>query len=143
MIKIITAIDTFPVRHPVLREGKPLDTCHFEGDNSENTIHFGYYVDEILVGVVTLSKESNSLYDYNHQYRVRGMAVLDSFRKRNIGKKLIEHCESFVIENNGEIIWFNARKIALDFYKKVGYEIYGDGFEIADIGLHFVMFKTF
>ena len=34
-IKKISALETFPVRHPVLRAEKPIESCHFEGDDLE------------------------------------------------------------------------------------------------------------
>ena len=32
-IKKINSIDTYPVRHEVLRKGKPIETCQFKGDS--------------------------------------------------------------------------------------------------------------
>ena len=63
-LKEITALDTYSVRHPVLREGKPLESCHFEGDNLQSTIHLGLYINCALIGVVSLFKNKNEAENY-------------------------------------------------------------------------------
>ena len=42
IIKNISANETFLVRHPVLRAGKPIENCKFDGDELETTQHFAY-----------------------------------------------------------------------------------------------------
>ena len=42
-----------------------------------------------------------------------------------------------------DIIWCNARLGAFNFYKKLGFEVIGDIFNIKDIGPHYYMFKKF
>ena len=55
-IRTISALDTYVVRHPVLRPGRPRETCAMGGDDREDTIHLGAYgvVNDQLVGVATL-----------------------------------------------------------------------------------------
>ena len=71
------------------------------------------------------------------------MAVLDSYRKRGIGAALVKHVEAVAITDETELIWFNAREVAVPFYENLGYKIIGNAFLIGDIGLHYVMFKLF
>ena len=40
------------------------------------------------------------------------------------------------------MVWCNARINAVAFYKKEGFKIIGDEFEIPDIGPHFLMAKN-
>ena len=141
MIKQITTLETFAVRHPELRAGKAIETCYLEGDNLESTKHFGYFINEKLVGVATLFNENSELFRDNEAYRLRGMAVLKEYQKEGFGKMLIDYCEKISLENKGNLIWFNARIAAVGFYEKLGYKIIGDSFEIGDIGQHYVMFK--
>ena len=56
-IKIINAAQTFPVRHPELREGKPVESCAFDGDLHESTLHLGAYLGLELVGVASFMKQ--------------------------------------------------------------------------------------
>ena len=136
----ISSNDTISIRHQVLRQGKPIETCHFDGDNLESTIHFGFFVNKILIGVISCFK-NNSIFDSENQYQFRGMAVLESFQNQGIGKKLVIYSENYLATKNTNLIWFNARFVAISFYQKLGYLIDGDGFEIGDIGEHFLMFK--
>lgn len=143
LIKEIPALETFSVRQPVLRPGKNIETCHFEGDNLETTKHFGYFEEETLAGIASLFKSSSDLFQDKEQFQLRGMAVLSDFQKKGIGEKLVNYAESDSKNRNGKLMWFNAREIAIPFYQKLGYEIIGQPFDIGDIGRHFVMFKKF
>lgn len=69
------------------------------------------------------------------------MAVLENFQKQGFGEKLIKHSEAFITSQESSLIWFNARKNAVGFYEKTDYQIIGGAFEIADVGIHYVMYK--
>jgi len=141
VITKISAQDTFDVRHPVLRKGKPLESCRFDGDELATTQHFGIYENHQLEGVISLFEHQNPLFDYPHQIQIRGMAVLENHQGKGYGRMLVEHCEALLRQSATELIWFNARENAVSFYRKLGYETIGDSFEIAGIGKHYVMWK--
>jgi ribosomal protein S18 acetylase RimI-like enzyme len=132
---------TFSVRHPILREGKPIENCYFEGDEIETTKHFGLFVDKKIVGVVSVYINKNTNFKTDNQFQIRGMAVLKNYQMKGFGDLLVNHCENYVREQNGHLIWFNAREIAVGFYEKLNYVKYGDPFLIADVGIHFKMYK--
>lgn len=140
-IKQITSQETFAVRLPVLRPGKPIDSCIFDGDTLNTTAHFGIYDDEIIVGVTSIFQTSTPLLSQKQQFQLRGMAIVDSHQKRGLGDQLVQRAEQYVKENNAEVLWFNAREIAVGFYKKMGYKTIGEPFAIGDIGIHYVMYK--
>ncbi len=143
MFKIIEigALETFSVRHPVLRFGKPIESCHFEGDNLQTTKHFGLFYNNQLSGVISVFEAKNSLFEEENQFQIRGMAVLKQFQKKGFGVALLKHCENYIQNKKGSVIWFNARENAIGFYEKSGYMKRGDSFEIETIGRHFVLFK--
>lgn len=141
IIKKITATETYSVRLPVLRKGKPIESCHFEGDDLETTQHFGLYLSQELVGIISLFKKNNPSFLEKNQYQIRGMAVLENHRKKDFGKALIVHSEEESNNQDVDLIWFNARMEAIGFYEKMGYQIKGIPFEIPDVGEHIVMFK--
>jgi len=143
MIKEILASEAYVVRHPVLREGKPLDSCHFDGDHIDTTFHLGYFVDETLAGVVTLLEQSHLEISSNRPFQLRGMAVLLKFQKRGIGYALVKKAEECILQKGGTQIWMNARIIAVGFYENLGYQIIGTAFEIPIVGTHYVMVKQF
>jgi ribosomal protein S18 acetylase RimI-like enzyme len=140
-IKKITSQETFPVRQPVLRPGKPVESCIFEGDDLPTTAHFGIYDENTIIGCLSVFKYPNAFFASQDAFQIRGMAVLPSHQKKGLGEKLMEAAEDYIKQQNGRTIWFNAREIAVGFYKKLGYAIEGEPFDILDIGPHYVMFK--
>ena len=139
-IKPITAAETYPVRHPVLRAGQNLASCKMEGDDLPETYHFGGYLDEKLAGVASFMAEPNAHF-VGAQYRLRGMAVLSEHQNTGTGKELLLYGEQFLKDQNIDLLWFNARVDAFPFYKKMGYTVIGTPFEIEPIGTHYLMFK--
>ncbi len=137
----ITATDTYPIRHIVLRVGKPIESCHFEGDELVSTCHLGYFLNNQLIGVISLFEAKNLLLGGEKSFQIRGMAVLDSHQKKGIGYALIKEAEAFCKKQKTTLIWFNARTSAVGFYKTMDYEIVGPEFEIKDVGPHFLMYK--
>jgi ribosomal-protein-alanine N-acetyltransferase len=140
-IKEITATTAYDVRHPVLREGKPLDSCRFDGDDLPTAFHLGYYINNQLVGVVTLLEKKHAEVTVEKAFQLRGMAVLHDFQKRGIGDALVKKAEEMILARGGTFIWMNAREIAVRFYEKLGYKKHGNPFSIPKIGLHYVMTK--
>ncbi|HZW63924.1 MAG TPA: GNAT family N-acetyltransferase [Flavobacteriaceae bacterium] len=139
-IKCISAQETYKVRHPVLRENKPWEMCALEGDNKEDTLHLGLYCSSQLIGVATFLKNACKLFSDTEQYQLRGMAILQSHQGKGLGHLLLEKGE-FLLQNKCTLIWCNAREKAVSFYKKHGYNILGESFEIEDIGIHYKMYK--
>lgn len=140
-IKEISALETIIVRHPVLRFGKPIESCRFEGDYLPTTIHFGLFYEDQLSAVISVFETKNILFLEENQFQIRGMAVLEQYQKKGFGVALLKFCENRIRNKMGEIIWFNARETAIGFYEKSDYQKSGNGFEIADIGIHYVLFK--
>ncbi len=137
----ITSIDTYPVRHSVLRVGKPIGSCHFDGDDLPSTLHFGAFSNEQLVGVISLFKIGNTTFLKQKSFQIRGMAVLTAYQKQGIGEALVSEVENFCFTQKATLIWFNARSSAIGFYKKMGYESRGIEFEIKGVGPHYLMYK--
>lgn len=141
-IKKITAKETFAVRHPVLRQGKPIESCMFDGDNLETTFHLGIFHKDKLVGISSFLMSKHPLLSQEFQYQLRGMAVLNAYQNLGLGKLILNHGENLLKKQNIQIVWCNAREKAVNFYKKNDYKIIGLPFDIKDIGKHFVMYKT-
>jgi GNAT superfamily N-acetyltransferase len=142
-IKKINFLETFPIRSAVLRQGKPMETCAFLGDDALETTHFGLFFENNIIGVASVFKISNDNFDIKNQYQLRGMAILEAYQSSGFGKLLIEEIFNFIESNQVELLWFNARETAVLFYEKLGYRKKGPSFEIPDIGTHFLMYKYF
>ncbi|KOS08323.1 acetyltransferase [Flavobacterium akiainvivens] len=141
-VKIISPTETFAVRHPVLRPGKPIETCIFDGDALPTTVHFGIFHESgPIAGVVSVFEAPHTFFTEQKQFQLRGMAVLAEYQKTGLGEQLVLAAEEYARNNNGQRIWFNAREIAIGFYRKMGYETTGVAFSVGDIGIHYVMHK--
>ncbi len=140
-VKQIKAVETYPVRHPVLRAGRPIADCEFSGDDLDTTIHLGLYHNNNLIGVSTFLKQDNVLFDATKQYQLRGMAILKTNQGKGHGATMIQHGEAILKAEGNDLIWFNAREIAVPFYKRNNYHVIGKSFEIPSVGTHFVMYK--
>lgn len=140
-IKKINSRDTFLVRQPILREEKPIESCQFDGDDLETTTHFGLFIDKNIIGVLSVFKNNNVIFNTENQFQIRGMAILKKFQRKGFGDELVKHSEEHVKSQFGKLIWFNARESAVPFYEKLGYIKIGEPFSIADIGIHYIMKK--
>jgi GNAT superfamily N-acetyltransferase len=142
-IKKINYLDTFPVRSSVLRQGKPIETCSFLGDDAVDTTHFGFYIENNIIGVASVFTSNNENFDNKTQFQLRGMAILKEYQNMGFGKLLIEEIFNFIESTQVELLWFNARETAVPFYEKLGCIKKGNSFEITEIGTHFLMYKYF
>lgn len=137
----ISATDTYPVRHAELRKGRPFNSCAFEGDQLESSVHIGAYAQDKLVGVASYMAVPFSGAPDVAAMQLRGMAVLSSYHRQGIGAKMLAFGEQMLLKQEVLILWMNARINALDFYNKLGYSISGDVFNIPEVGAHYKMFK--
>jgi len=55
----INAKDTHHIRKQVLREGYPVDTCKFDGDEDDQTFHLGAFSDGKLVSIASFYFEKH------------------------------------------------------------------------------------
>ena len=140
-IKKISSNETYPVRHPILRAGRPLEDCRFDHDDLETTFHLGLFEKNHLIGVATFLKNNSSSFPESSQYQLRGMAVLNRFQGKGLGAQLLNYAEAELKLSQTELLWFNARERAVPFYSKLGYKTTGNPFDIKGIGTHYLMFK--
>ena len=141
MIKVISTEETYSLRQLVLRPGLGIETCYFNGDERESTFHFGYFESKELVGCVTFMNNTFSAFEQESQLQLRGMAIHENFQRRGIGTSLLSYLFEENILSSSKLLWCNARIKALNFYKKVGFKVHGQEFEVPGVGTHIVMFK--
>lgn len=138
-VKQITAEDTYPLRIEILRDGKAIN-YHFVGDSRNTTIHLGAYIDYECIGIVSLIPNAHKSFSNLSAYQLRGMAVAKSYQKQGIGKLLIIESLKALNKSNCEILWCNAREIAVEFYRKMNFSIKGKKFQIPNVGTHYMMY---
>ena len=111
-IEQITPELTSRLRRDVLYPEK--DITDMEMNMDREGYHFGAFTDNKLVGVVSLFPDGKDL-------QFRKLAVDPAFQRRGVGSALLDHVESFALQNGGIRIWCNARTTATGFYLESGY----------------------
>lgn len=135
--------DTLALRNEILRPGKHLSACVFEGDDDSYTKHFGAIdSNDTIVGIVSVYRNINPQFANVDSYQLRGMATKSSCRGLGIGNLLLASAESCAKTSGAKVIWANARSSAIGFYIKHGYNVVSDEFFIDGIGPHFVVMKS-
>ena len=130
-----------PLRNLVLRPGKPISSTHYDLDNHKNTFHLAILESKKIVCIGTFYPENFDRYQSKNAYRLRGMATHPNFRRKGFGAKLLNSAINEVKKREGDLLWCNARLIAVDFYSSLGFKITGNEFDIKDIGPHYIMYK--
>ena len=141
-VKQIDARDTYTLRHKILRPNQTIEDCQYPGDEDDGSFHLGAYVDEKLVSVASFYIDRYEKIEDEFQYRLRGMATEPEHRGKGYSLALLNTAIPLIEKNNIHVLWCNARSGALGFYKKVGFEVISEEFEIEGIGPHFVMRKS-
>ena len=142
-IKLISSKDCFELRKKVLWPHKKLNQCSIDIDNHPDSFHLGAFCGDHLVSMGSFFKQENKLFNNQLQYRLRAMATDNNYRNIGSGSKLIKKSFEILKKKKIEILWCDARLVAVDFYKKNGFKISSNIFEIPIIGPHYVMKKLF
>lgn len=106
----------------VKEQNVPMELELDEKDNSENTVHIGFFDNNKLIGVARLIDLNK---DVIHIGRV---AIDKEYRGRGIGRELIIGCENIAqqILKRKIIIELSAQIQAENFYKSLGYNRVND-----------------
>ena len=143
-IRRITAEETIPLRHPILRAGLARETAIFPGDEAGSSIHLGAFAEDgQLVGVATLHYVPLlDRPDFDSAFQLRGMATAPEVRGQGAGSALVEACVVAAREAGARWVWCNARTPAAGFYSRHGFKITGGIFEIPTAGPHVRMLRA-
>jgi len=129
--------DVRPLRHAILRPGRPWEDTAFPGDRDPATVHLAAFDGDRLVGIASLYREPRA--DGTDGWRLRGMATAEDARGRGAGRSLLAACIAHVAARGGGELWCNARTPAIGFYAAAGFEVVSDEFDVPGIGPHVVM----
>ena len=138
-VRLISAAEAWPLRQSVLRPGRPLEMAQYPEDHTLTTRHFGAFRGARLLGIATLLRMEMPEQPGVPALQLRGMATAPEVRGEGFGRALILACLTFARENGVPLLWCNARTGAVEFYRKLGFEIVGDEFIVPDVGPHFRM----
>lgn len=104
---------TWRIRQKVLYPAQRLYEMEMEEDSLG--YHFGAFMDNQLVGVV-------SLFQNGDDFQFRKFAVDESVQGKGIGKTMLQHLIDFATREDCKRLWCNARVAAIGFYLKYGFE---------------------
>jgi predicted GNAT family N-acyltransferase len=146
--------EILPLRHAVLRPGKPLETAHFSYDDLDTTRHYGLF-DEAGQPLVCLTLLQQPLRTDSlisgalpsvtpgivvKAWQLRGMATADGQQGLGLGTRLMKFAIDDAVEQDfSRVFWCNARIKAVPFYQRNDWQIVSEEFDVPGIGPHYVM----
>ena len=74
-------------------------------------------------------------------FRLRGMATDPAYAGQGFGAELINFALNELRSVHASYIWCNARKPAVGFYSRLGFEVISEEFDIPGVGPHYDMFS--
>jgi len=130
-----------PLRHSELRKGQDYSTTSYLKDYEDGTFHMACIVDVKIVTCATFYAEKSKKVKSNNAYRLRGMATDSQFQRKGYARNLMIESFKELKKRDCDMLWCNARLVAVNFYKSVGFKIIGELFDIEAIGPHYYMYK--
>ena len=141
-IQTIPASWTLPLRQVVLRPQLSTRQCQYQGDHDQHTHHFGAFIEDGLVGVASIFRESPPEKKITNSWRLRGMAVVEHAQRIGVGEKLLKACLEYIIVQDGVELWCYSRISALRFYERLGFKRKGKVFNFPHVGPVLFMLKS-
>lgn len=122
------------LRIDILRKPLGLTFTPEELEKEKEEMLIGAFEDDKMLGCCMLIREDPST------VRLRQMAVLNNLQGKGIGRALMVFAENLARDRGYSRITMHARKTAIGFYEKLGYEVRGEQFDEVTIP-HFIMEK--
>jgi predicted GNAT family N-acyltransferase len=139
LIRPVTAEEVRPLRHSVLRPGQAFEETVYPGDDAG--VHLAAFDGDRLVGIASLYQEDR-VGGPAGGWRLRGMATDAAVRGAGFGAALLAGCMEHVAGAGGSELWCNARMSAVGFYRRAGFDVVSEEFEVPGIGTHVVMVRA-
>jgi predicted GNAT family N-acyltransferase len=114
--------------------------CIWPGDEAETTFHLAAHHSEAdIIGIASFYTNGHTSVNAIHPMQLRGMATHPAVRGEGAGKEIIRYALRWLSSKGVDVVWCNAREVAVSFYEALGFIKIGDSFEIPGIGTHWVM----
>jgi len=147
-VRPVPAREVWPIRHQVLRPGRPLESSRYAGDDRPGSRHFAVLDRGRPVGVASVYHEDPPAeftvpgLKAGRGWHLRGMATLDEIRGTGAGSALLRTALASAALAGAAAVWCKAGTSAAGFYRKHGFQSLGHEFEIPGIGPHVFMYWT-
>lgn len=122
------------LRDDILRKPLGLSFSQTELEREKEEILIGAFEEDKLLGCCMLVKEEPGV------VRLRQMAVSNNLQGKGIGRALMNFAENIARDRGFKKLTMHARKTAIGFYERLGYEVCGNEFQEVTIP-HYVMEK--
>src|SRR5690242_5021786 len=140
VVRRVSLDDVLPLRHAVLRPGRPLATARFDGDAEPATMHVAARDGDVVVGCAAVLRRA---LDGRDAAQVRGMATAPAHRRRGVGTAVLRFVERVVArEWRLPLAWCNARVEAVAFYETAGWRVVSAEFDVPEVGPHVRMTRA-
>lgn len=141
-VEIIPAERTYSLRHRVLWPHiEKTEDCVIDIDGREDAIHLGCINEEgTVIGICSLFEMETPKLDFAKQYRLRAMATDPEVRGSGAGKRIVEKALELIASKGYDVLWCDARKVALGFYENLGFDRIDEWYEVRNIGPHQLMY---
>lgn len=138
-VLFIQAEGTHPLRLMVLRPGGTLADCQWPIDTVSEAFHLAVDDGDARICVASFQPAPHPTLLANAPWQLRGMATHPEHRGRGAGRLLVEYALQLLRERGADLLWCNARIVAVPFYTRLGFQVQGPAFNIPGIGPHHVM----
>ena len=143
-VSTIQAEQTHALRRAVLRADHPDAPVVWDADEREDSFHLGGFVQDALVGIATFQREAcpepgiRALAEgaEEEMYRLRGMAVAPEYQRQEIGSLMLAVGYDRLLRRGVPALWCQARTGAVAFYLRNGWALFGERFQVEDVGEH-------
>ena len=122
------------LRNDILRKPLGLSFDKEELEREKDEILIGAFEEDKMLGCCMLIKADPGC------VRLRQMAVLNNLQGTGVGRALMQFAENIARDRGYRKIIMHARKSAIGFYEKLGYQVTGEEFQEVTIP-HYVMEK--
>jgi predicted GNAT family N-acyltransferase len=110
------------LRQEYLRTPIGYDLFDEDLDAERDHLHFGLYTGTRLAGGAILIRTDE------HVGQLRQMLVIPEFRRRGLGRRIVNRIEEAARNISLRLLFLNARLPAVDFYRRCGFETAGEEF---------------
>jgi len=124
------------LRRDELRPGLSLDEARFVGDDDPGSRHFGAFLAATGENIGCASFLP-APFQARAAHQLRGMATRADYVRRGVGAALL----TFAVDALGPaaLLWCHARIGAVPFYRRMGWRVVSDVFDIPTVGPHVSM----
>lgn len=149
VVREVAVREVVDLRWRVLRAGRPRESATVEGDDDPTTVVLAAFVAgpgadpataSTPVSTATLVTDPCPWRPEAPARRLRAMATDEAARGLGVGSAVLAEAIHRARAAGAVLLWCHARAAAAEFYRRAGFAVDGDLFDVAGVGPHLRMF---